>query len=91
MTETKHRWEIHQIRQVERVLRKLPRDLQQRIDQAILGLAQDPWPPGCWRLRGYEMHYRIRIGDWRISYTVEKALLIILIIKVAPRGGAYRF
>ena len=87
MTKTKHRWEIHQTRQVERVLRRLPQSLLDRIDRAILGLAEDPWPPGCWKLRGYENHYRVRVGDWRISYTVEKKVLIVLTVEVALRGG----
>jgi mRNA interferase RelE/StbE len=93
MTESKRRWEIQQARNVERVLQRLPRNLFERIDRAILALAEDPWPPGCKKLRGmgYDNHWRIAVGGWRISYAVENAELIILIIEVAPRGDAYRF
>jgi mRNA interferase RelE/StbE len=91
MSTTKHRWEIILHRRVEGVLRRLPRGLQQRIDQAIMGLANDPRPPGCSKLRGYDNLYRLRVGSWRVSYAVEDAQLIVLIIEVAPRGGAYRF
>ena len=90
MTNTEHRWEIHQTRQVEKGLRKLPRQLQQRIDQAILSLADYPRPPGSWNLRGCENHYRLRVGDWRICYTVEKEQMIVLIVELAPRARAYR-
>jgi mRNA interferase RelE/StbE len=29
----------------------------------------------------------LRVGDWRVIYTEE--LLVLLVLKVAPRGGAY--
>lgn len=91
MSTTQHHWEIILHHRVERVLRRLPRDLKQRIDRAILALAIDPRPPGCRKLVGYDHLYRVRVGDWRISYAVEDDRLIVLIIEVAPRGGAYRF
>ncbi len=93
MAENKQRWEIQLHRQVERVLHMLPRDLFERIDGVILALSEDPWPPGCKKLRGtgYSNLYRIAVAGWRISYAVEKSELIILIIEVAPRGDAYRF
>jgi mRNA interferase RelE/StbE len=31
--------------------------------------------------------YRLRIGDWRVIYTED--LLVLLVLKVAPRGSAY--
>jgi len=75
---------------VMKVLRKLPKDLLRRISQAIDDLSSDPRPEGCQKLEGYDNLYRIRVGDWRISYAVEDDRLIILVIEVAPRGGAYR-
>ncbi|MGD9316080.1 MAG: type II toxin-antitoxin system RelE/ParE family toxin [Anaerolineae bacterium] len=62
----------------------------QRIREVISGLAENPWPPGCKKLLGYENLYRLRVGDWRISYAVEKERLVVLVIGVAPRGSAYR-
>jgi len=93
MTEPSPRWQIRQARQVEKVLRRLSQDLVKRMDRAILALAEDPRPRGCKRLKGTGQAnlYRIRVGNWRISYAVEDDLLIILILEVAPRGGAYRF
>ncbi len=94
MTDHSPGWQIRQTRQVEKVLRRLlAQDLVKRIDRAILALAEEPRPRGCKRLRGTgEANlYRIRVGDWRISYAIEDDLLIVLILEVAPRGGAYRF
>ncbi len=84
------RWQIIVTKQPEKALRKLPRDLRERIDRAILALREDPRPAGCKKLAGYADLYRVRVGDWRITYAIKDAELIVLVIEVAPRGGAYR-
>ena len=78
-------------RQPQKVVRRLPQDLLARIDRAIVALADDPWPPGCKKLGGYQNLYRVRVGDWRISYAVEDDRLIVVVIEVAPRGAAYQW
>jgi mRNA interferase RelE/StbE len=88
---TQDRWTILLSRDAEKVLRRLPTNLVQRLDRAISALARDPWPRGCKKLAGHENLYRIRVGDWRISYAVENEKLIVLVLEVAPRGDAYRF
>ena len=84
------RWQIIFRRQAEKTLRRLPRDLLQRIERAISALAEEPQPSGCVKLVGYGNMYRVRVGDWRIIYAVEDERLVILIVKIAPRGSAYR-
>jgi mRNA-degrading endonuclease RelE of RelBE toxin-antitoxin system len=34
--------------------------------------------------------YRVGVGDWHITYAIKDAELIVLVVEVAPRGGAYR-
>jgi mRNA interferase RelE/StbE len=87
---TPQKWEIQLDRDAEKVLLRLPRNLVSRLDRAILALADDPYPPGCKKLTGYDNLYRIRVGDWRVSYAVENQALIILVLEISPRGGAYR-
>ena len=84
------RWRVIVQRRAERALRRLPRDLLERIRRAISQLATDPRPPGCVRLSGTDELYRIRVGDWRIIYAVEDELLIVLVVDIGPRGGVYR-
>jgi mRNA interferase RelE/StbE len=91
MPRAERRWQVIIDRQPEKVFRRLPRPLLQRIREAISGLAENPWPPGCKKLTGYDNLYRIRVGDWRISYAVEEDQLIVLVIEVASRGDAYQF
>jgi mRNA interferase RelE/StbE len=83
-------WQVLIHRRVEKVLRRLPRDLLERIRKAIRALANDPRPRGYKKLAGHENLYRIRVGDWRISYAIEEDRLIVLVLEISPRGDAYR-
>jgi mRNA interferase RelE/StbE len=91
MTTSGQHWEILLHRRVEKVLRRLPNNIVPRIDRAIQALSTDPRPTGCKKLAGHDNLYRVRVGDWRISYAVEDDRLIVLVLEVAPRGGANRF
>jgi mRNA interferase RelE/StbE len=90
MSEPGPGWQIIIHRRAEKVMQRLPKDLLQRIWSAIRDLAQDPRQFGCKKLVGYDNLYRVHVGEWRISYAIEDDKLIILILEVAPRGGAYR-
>jgi mRNA interferase RelE/StbE len=90
MSEGQGKYQILISKEARKVLQKLPKNLLSRISKAIDGLAGNPRPEGCKKLEGYENLYRIHVGDWRISYAIEEDRLIVLVIEVAPRGGAYR-
>ena len=90
MSEPPKRWEVILTRQPEKILRRLPKDLLKRIDKAILSLAENPRPPQCTRLKGYENLWRVKASDWRITYAIEDDRLVVLILEIMPRGGAYR-
>lgn len=77
-------------RQAEKALRRLPGELLSRVDRLITGLADEPCPAGCKKLKGYDKLYRLRAGDWCILYAVEDAVLIVVVIEIAPRDQAYR-
>ena len=83
-------WQIMVRRKARRVLARLPADLQNRMVQAIDDLAQNPRPIQSKRLVGTDDLYRIRVGSWRIIYTIQDEQLLILIITIAPRGQVYK-
>lgn len=89
MNEGRH-WDVVLTRQAEKNLRRLPKPLLQRIDRLLEQLAVDPTPPNCKKLVGNPDLYRVRIGDWRIIYTLKAEQLIVLVVRIAPRGEAYR-
>lgn len=61
-----------------------------RIVDAIQTLATDPRPSACKKLAGREAAYRLRVGDYRIVYTVNDREIIVEIIKISHRREVYR-
>jgi mRNA interferase RelE/StbE len=72
-----------------REIRKIDRSMQPRIQGAIALLAQDPRPPASRALRG-RPGFRLRVGDYRIIYTVNDGILLIVIVTVGHRREVYR-
>jgi mRNA interferase RelE/StbE len=83
------KWRVVINRKAQKSLRRLPRDLLQRLLSAIYSLEIEPRPPGSKRLVGKAL-YRLRVGDWRIIYAIEDDKLLVLVVRVAPRGSAYQ-
>ena len=71
-----------------RALRKLDPQMRPRIQGAIALLAQDPRPPGARTLRG-RPGLRIRVGDYRIIYTVEDDVLLVVVVTLGHRREVY--
>lgn len=68
----------------------LPPQDQQRLKPKIDALAQEPRPAGMVKLSGEDDLYRIRVGDYRIVYTIEDTQLLVLVLKVRHRREVYR-
>lgn len=86
----KRQYEVIFTRRAERVFRRLPPELVRRLDRAILALGDNPRPPGHRKLAGQDDLYRIRVGDWRVIYSIEDDRLIVLVIEIGPRDSIYR-
>lgn len=72
-----------------RQMRGIPQHDQIRIMQKIDALAIDPRPEGCVKLTGTE-GWRIRIGDYRVTYLIEDSQRVVLITRIGQRGNIYR-
>lgn len=71
-------------------LAKLDKQAARRIMRAVDALAADPRGNGARPLVGFPNTWRIRIGDYRAIYTIRDAELVVLVLRVAHRSGAYR-
>ena len=71
-----------------RALRKVDPQVRPRIQGAIALLAQDPRPPAARALRGGP-GYRLRVGDYRIIYTVLDDVLLVIVVALGPRRDVY--
>ncbi len=72
-----------------RELRKLDPQILPRIQGAIALLAEDPRPPASRPLRG-RPGYRLRVGDYRIIYSVIDDVLLVVVVTVGHRRDVYR-
>lgn len=71
-------------------LRKIDRPLIPRLTKAVEALSSNPFPSGARKLRSGEHSYRIRVGDYRVIYTVFRRQSTITIFRVRHRKEVYR-
>ena len=83
-------YKINWKRSAKKEFRKLNKSVILRILQAVESLAEDPLQTGNKKLVGSDSIYRIRVGDYRIIYSIEFSVLTIEIIKVGHRRQVYR-
>jgi mRNA interferase RelE/StbE len=57
---------------------------------AIEALGDNPRPTGAKRLEGDLNLWRIRLGSYRVVYTISDKGLTVLIVRVRHRREAYR-
>lgn len=75
---------------VRKDLRALDDRTRRRIFRAIMALEVNPRPSGAKKLRGESDLWRVRVGNYRILYSVEEARLVVLVVKVGHRREVYR-
>ncbi len=87
-------WTVKLSSKAEKHYRKLNRGTRERVKKDLIKLSEysDPLShqnvkPLTGELRGF---YRLRVGDYRIVFSVLKKDNIIAVVNVAPRGDVYK-
>lgn len=75
---------------VEKQMDRLPAKVRQRVVGALEELRDNPRPSGCVKLQGEDDLWRIRVGQYRVVYTIQDDALIVLVVRVAHRKDIYR-
>lgn len=70
-------------------LENLSDSLIARLAPKIAGLAADPRPSGCRKLRGYKDLWRIRVGDYRVVYIIDDDRKMVSVTRIAHRRDVY--
>lgn len=71
-----------------RALKQIDHQDRDRLRGAIALLGEDPRPPGAKALRG-RPGLRVRVGDYRIIYTVDDDVLIVAVVTLGHRRDVY--
>ena len=85
MNQTHYRLEIGD--EALEQLRALPKDQRRLIGQKLT-LLQDGLRGDVKKLRGQDGKYRLRVGSYRLLFTLEKDLIFVYMVK--DRKDAYR-
>ncbi len=69
----------------------MPRGTALLIREKLEQVARDPFTfiPNAKKLQN-RPGYRLRVGDWRIIYEINKVEVIVLVLKIALRSEVYR-
>ncbi len=77
-------------KQAARKLKKISANEAGIIIKKIKELAKNPFDsPNIKKLTNHP-GFRLRVGDWRVIYTIENKKLIITVINIKTRGEAYK-
>ena len=77
------RWGIEVTPRARRDVRNLDPPVSRRVREALPAEAQ------LMRLQGSD-ELRLRVGDWRVRLRLDSATRTIVVLRVLPRGRAYR-
>jgi mRNA interferase RelE/StbE len=84
-------WSVSYSEEAFRTLARMDRAIAKRLRGKILALARNPLAPNnnVKKLTGIE-GYRLRVGDWRIIYTLRHEVLTVVVVRVGHRREIYQ-
>lgn len=74
-------------KKAKKFIDKLPKNERLRIAKAIESL---PNGEDIKKLKGYDDLMRLRVGDYRIIYTVNHGELLVIVVDAGNRGQIYK-
>ena len=81
---------IEYTREAKQTLKALPRNVSRVLELKIEALAADPTGAQNVKKLVGRPGYRLRVGDWRVIYTLDSGKLLVLVLHIAARGGIYK-
>lgn len=75
-------------KELSKIRRGQPGDAD-RLEAAMVALGTNPHPPGCAPLKGLDGVWRIRIGKYRICYTIDRQVVVVLVLLIQTRDDVY--
>ena len=84
------RYRVNLTPAAQRALRRLDRPIRSRVLGALTALGADPHPHGAKTLQGGDGLLRVRVGDYRVVYSVHEDQLLVLVVVLGHRSVVYR-
>ncbi len=85
-------YEVRYQKQAAHRLFGMPRNVARRICARINVIAANPYAehPNATRLQGRDGDFRLRLGAWRVIYSINVQRRVLLVAKIDTRGQIYR-
>ena len=82
-------WTVEVQRPAEKELAALPLQARERVASALRAMEDAPFPHGVKKLKARD-GYRVRVGDYRILFTVNRAARLVRVGAIGHRKDVYR-
>ena len=82
-------WTVEVQRPAEKELAALSLQARERVASALRAMEDDPFPHGVKKLKARD-GYRVRVGDYRILFTVNRAARLVRVGAIGHRKDVYR-
>ncbi len=80
-------WEVVFTNRALKDRKRLEKKDRKRVSGALLRMQENPFAGDRSALSGYENIYRLRIGPWRIFYTLDYQDKTVYILHIRRRGS----
>lgn len=82
-------YEVIFTKSAKKAVFEIPKSYSTKIIETIDQLAFEPRPLGCKKLKGYNNIYRIRVGKYRIIYSINDSIVTVKIMRIGHRKNIY--
>ena len=83
-------YEVRMTNSAEKELWNLPESAVAVLWPRIKALAREPRSKQARKLKGTERAYRLRVRDYRVVYTIDDDLKLVVVAAIRHRREAYR-
>ena len=84
-------WEVNYKQSVKKDLKKISKDIQYIIRRAIEEkLMVDPLRYGLPLRRSLKGYMKLRVGDYRIVYSISESTVTVHVVKIGHRKDVYQ-
>ena len=74
----------------KREIKRLSKQNQRRVVAVMQALADNPRPHGYTPVEGFDGLFKVRVGDYRVIFTIEDDELLVVVVRVRHRSDVYR-
>ena len=83
-------YEVVLARSARKELEALADAIQDRVLSRLVSLTRNPRPKGCRKLAGADSEWRLRVGDYRVLFSIDDSTRVVEIVAIRHRREAYR-